>query len=159
MAKASQLSELKIALDDHQEVTKEQIHRLRDIFSNLGQNPEGVVGKAMKGPVRENEDKISNAQTGPVRDAVIINLVQQVKDQEITEYEKARAHAADLGRTRIVELLDKTINEERAMNLHLNEMAQNLINANAPGDTNNKSNGAEVTRFIDEGNPNIQESQ
>jgi ferritin-like metal-binding protein YciE len=191
MAEAGESSELKGFLEDHLEVTKEHAHRLQDIFSNIGQNPQRIACKAIKKFIEAGKDIVNTTGKSSNRDAAIIRVAQQIEHYEINGYVTAREHAEDLGHTRMVELLDKTLDEERAMNLHLSELAQSMINVQAMvpgissqqeaqsqglptqkkeqggfyipekkfnrGSIKKKSKGADISRFISEGNPNIQE--
>jgi ferritin-like metal-binding protein YciE len=178
IAQASQSQALKLILEDHLEVTKEHARRLRDIFSNIGQNSHGMTCKVMKGLIEESERVIRYVADGSARDTGIINVVLRMEHYEIGGYVIAREHASNLGHTRIVELLEETLNEERVMNSYLNELAQSLINVQAIDPKNErrrqtgfyipegkfdrrapkKNKSMDVSRFIDEGNPNNQES-
>jgi len=169
MSKASESTDLRLVLNNHLEMTKKQANRLQEIFSNIGQNPYGATCMAMKDLVRESEDVANNADIGQTRDVAIISMMQRVEQYEIWVYKAACEHAADLGHTKIVESLNDTINEERTMNLHLSEIAQGLINAQATdtkgsgfyvpegnfdrGGIKKKNKGNDVSRFINEGNP------
>jgi len=179
MAQACQSSALKTVLEGHGGVTKIQAGRLQDIFSNIGQNPQAVICRAMKDFIGEGEYVMKELEKSTIRDTAIISVMQAVEKYEITGYRRACEHAADLGHTRIVELLSETLIEERAMNLHLNELAQLMINDQAidpspkagsggfyipKGKFNRnrikrKRNNTDLSRFISEGNPNSQDPQ
>jgi ferritin-like metal-binding protein YciE len=133
MAEACQSLTLRLVLEAHVEVTKSHADRLKDIFSNILQNPQRLICKAIKKLIVESEDIISKAEKSQDREAAIIRLAQRVEQYEITWYQTACEHAIELHHTKIVELLNKTLNEERSMNLHLNELAQGMINAEARG--------------------------
>ncbi len=191
MSEISQAPSLKTVLEDHLEMTKKHAGRLQDIFNKIGQQPQVRICEAIKELVVESQDIANRSEKGSARDADIINVAQRVAQYEIFSYQTAREHAADLGHTRMVELLTDTLNEERAMNLHLNELAQNRINVQATSPLHSsqeagqqkdisspkeggfympkgkfgrkgikkKYKSKDISRFIDEGNPNIQESQ
>jgi len=172
MAQACQSSTLKASLENYLKVTKDQANRLQDIFSNTEHNHPGRVCRALKSLIREYEELVNKGEKGPARDAAIISIVQRVARYEIDGYKTAREHAADLGFIKMLALVEETLKEERAMNFHLNELAQSMINVQAidPKGTQQEdkpqerslNNGAKgfyipVSRFISEGNPNIQE--
>ncbi len=182
ITEASQSSSLRLALEDFMGVANGHIHRLQDILSNIGQSTQGGTCNAMKVLIKEAEDVIQKTGKGQDRDAAIIDVIQQMEEYEITKYKTVREHAADLGHTRIVELLTETLNEERAMIFHLKELAQYMINAQAVnpfdsplekkeggfyipkgkfsrGGIKKRPKNAEVSRFISEGNPNVQGQQ
>jgi ferritin-like metal-binding protein YciE len=131
MKEASESSALKIVIEDHWNATKTQVKRLQEIFSNIGQNPQKAPCKVIKVFIDESQDVIQRKQKGPARDAAITSVAQRMEQYEISGYQTACEHAADLGHTGMVEVLNQTLNEERAMNLHLNELVQYMINAQA----------------------------
>ena len=149
MAQAGELTSLKDALEDHLGLTREHAKRLQDIFGNIGQDPSKLTCKTMKGLITEGEDIVNKTEKSQARDAAIISVMQRVERYEIGEYKIAREHAADLGHTKIVELLNKTLDEERAMNFYLNELVQSMINIQAIA----PKKSTDVSRFISEGNP------
>ncbi len=173
MAQASASSASKAALEEHLNITREHVNRLKDIFSNIGQKPRGVIGETMKGFIAQIKDALNKTEMHFGPDAAIISVAQRVERYEIAGYKTAREHAVDLGQTRIVELLNKNLDEERSMNLRLNELAQGMINSQtmgpkrggfympegkfSRGGTKNKTKSTDISRFINEGNPNIQE--
>ena len=131
MAQASQSSGLKAVLEAHSIVSQEQAGRLRDIFVNSGQNPKGMVCKVMKELIAECEGVINQTEAGQARDIIIISIAQRMEHYEITGYAIAHEHADDLGHSKIVDVVDKILNEERTMHLRLSELAQGLINVQA----------------------------
>jgi len=178
MADASQLSAIRISLEDFLQVTKEHVSRLQDIFSNIGQSPKQVTCQAMKELITEVQGLVSKAEKSPASDAAILNVLQRMQQYEVARYKAVREHSADLGHTKIVEVFTKILNEDRAINFHFNELAQGVINvqaidpsASSPkgggfyipegkfkrGGTKKKPKGTDISRFISEGNPNIQE--
>jgi ferritin-like metal-binding protein YciE len=170
MADAGHSSVLKSVLEDCLAVTKEHVKRLEDIFNTIGQEPQKLTCKAMKGLLTESEDIVNKTKKGPDLDADIISLAQRVQEYEIARYKAVREHAADLGHSRIVKSFTKSLNEHRAMNFHFNEMAQGMINVQASGGgfyipegkfsrkgIMKKTKSTDVSRFISEGNPNIQD--
>jgi ferritin-like metal-binding protein YciE len=166
MVQASESSALKDALGEYLKITREHVHRLEDIFSNIGQMPQHLTCQAMKGVVLESEDTVTRTEKSSARDTAIIDVAQHAEEYEISTYKTVREHAADLGHTKIVELFTKTLNEQRAMKFHLNELAQGMINVQSGGfyipegkfnrgKRVKKSKAKDVSRFISEGNPNL----
>ncbi len=129
MAEASQSSSLKAVLEDHLEIAKEHAFRLHDIFSNLGENPPRVNSEVVTGLVQEMEFVVNKTRKCPTLDAAIINLTQGIEQYAIPKYQTAHEHASALGYSRMVELLNETIFEERAINSHLSEVAHYSSNA------------------------------
>jgi ferritin-like metal-binding protein YciE len=131
MAKATNSPELKSALEEHLEKTRMHASRLEEIFKDLGQKPKQVTCKAMKGLIEEGEEMVHKADRSPARDAGIIGSAQRVEHYEIAGYGTAKSHASMLGHSRIQELLEETLEEEKEADKNLNELAENSINAQA----------------------------
>ena len=133
MERAAESAVLKIILQKYLKMTREHAGRLRDIFNNAGQNPKEAASKAMEGFMAESQELVRKTEKSQDRDNAIIWLAQRMEQYEIAEYKKAREHAVDLGQEKIVESFTKTLNEQRALNFHLNELAQGMINAQTIG--------------------------
>src|SRR3954468_22564517 len=76
-------AKLQDALQEHLEVTREQIRRLEQIFGMLGEDATGETCKGMKGVIAEGDDVVGDAQDTAVRDAVIIASAQRVEHYEM----------------------------------------------------------------------------
>lgn len=131
IAEASQSSELKLAIQEHLEETRQQANRLEKIFKDLGQKPAKVLCKAMKGLIEEGKGMVAKSARSAARDAAIIGTAQRVEHYEIAGYGTAESHASLLGHTRIQELLRQTLAEEKTADRRLNELAEGYINIQA----------------------------
>jgi len=186
VANGTQSRAFKVALEDCLEITKDHARRLEAIFNNMGQHPTKVTYKGVKGLIREMENVLLRHEKIPESDAALINVIQRVQQFKIARYKLAREHAVELGQTKIMESLINSLNEERALNFHFNELGQGLINHEAidpkslqskpkenppasskgfyvpegrlrAGGLKKKSKNTDISRFISEGNPNTQE--
>jgi ferritin-like metal-binding protein YciE len=131
MANATTSDELKMAIQSHLEQTKNHASRLEKVFNELGHKPEQVTCKAMKGLIEEGEEMIQKAEKCAARDAGIIGSAQRVEHYEISAYGTAQTHASLLGYNRIDELLQETLEEEKAANNKLNQIALDSVNSEA----------------------------
>ncbi len=131
MAEATSSEELKSALEEHLEKTRDHANRLKEIFQDLGQKPTQVTCKAMKGLIEEGEEMVHKSERCAARDAAIIGAAQRVEHYEIAGYGTAKCHASLLGHERIHELLQETLDEERDADQRLNELAEGSINSQA----------------------------
>jgi ferritin-like metal-binding protein YciE len=127
MARASHSPALKALFEGHLEFKKKQANRLQEFFNNIGQDPRGRDCKAVKGLIDDAETVIKNFEKNHNRDNAIISLALQVEHYEIAVFKTAREHAADVGHSRIVELFDQILSEERSMDLHLSELAKGTM--------------------------------
>jgi ferritin-like metal-binding protein YciE len=133
MAKAATNSDLKAGFEQHLDETKGQVERLDQISEMLEKKLTGHKCKAMEGLVEEGSDLISEDAEDSVRDAGLIGAAQRVEHYEIAGYGTAACLARQLGHQEIAELLEETLEEEKATDAKLSELAESTINAEAAG--------------------------
>lgn len=118
--------ELKDALQEHLDVTNEQITRLDQIFQMLGEKASGETCKGMKGVLAEGDSVVGDAEDNSVRDASIIASAQRVEHYEIAGYGTVRTYAKLLGKNDIANLLEQTLQEEKEADQTLSEIAESV---------------------------------
>lgn len=133
MVRAAASEELQSAFEDHFRQTLGHVDRLEEIFEALGEKGTGKKCAAMTGLIKEGEELIGEMPEGPLRDAGLIAAAQKVEHYEIAGYGSARAHAELLGHAEAVSRLEDTLQEERAANRKLNEIAESEVNREAAG--------------------------
>lgn len=131
MVEAAHNSELKAALNNHLQETREQVHRLERVFESIGQKAQAKTCEAMKGLITEGEEMVNARGDNDVRDAAIITAAQRVEHYEIAGYGSARTFAERLGHTEAARLLEQTLNEEKNADQKLTAIAENSINIKA----------------------------
>jgi ferritin-like metal-binding protein YciE len=128
MADAAHSVELKTALRAHLGETKAQKERLEQVFRELGKEIESETCDAMQGLVSEGEEIMSLDGDPDAKDAALIAAAQRVEHYEIAGYGCARTFARQLGHHRVADLLQQTLDEERAADRILTEVAESFIN-------------------------------
>ena len=123
MAKASTSEELKTAFEEHLEETEGQIERLDQIFETLGVSPKGKTCEGMKGVLTEGEEVLKETEKGDIRDSALISAAQRVEHYEMAAYGAVRTYAQKLGKQQIVGLLEETLEEEKAADKKLTQIA------------------------------------
>lgn len=121
------------AFSDHLAETQKQVTRLDRVFQILGERPRGVKCKAMEGLIEEAQQILDEDGNESVIDAGIIAAAQRVEHYEISAYGSAKAFAALLGLSDIVELLNESQEEETAADKKLSLIATTEVNARAAG--------------------------
>ena len=134
MAKAASSEDLKEAFEEHLKETKGQVDRLDKIFKILGSKAEGKECPALKGLVQETEEFLSEAKSPEVIDAGLIGCAQAVEHYEIARYGTLKAWAEQLELDDAVELLEETLDEEKAADEKLTELAMSGLNEEADED-------------------------
>jgi ferritin-like metal-binding protein YciE len=131
MAKAANSDELRKAIEDHLEETKNQVRRLEEAFQQLELPNRGKKCKAMEGLLEEGKDILDEDAEPSVQDAALIAAAQRVEHYEIAGYGSAREFAKILGHDTIAELLQQTLDEEKAADMKLTQIAESAINKEA----------------------------
>lgn len=129
LKKAATSEELAQAFEKHTEETKEHITRLEQIFELLEEKAVAKKCEAMEGLVKEAESIVEETDKGTmVRDAGLIMAAQKVEHYEIASYGTLRTFAEIMGHTEVVDLLDQTLENEKATDVILTEVAVSSIN-------------------------------
>src|SRR5688572_26619149 len=131
MAKNATNEELVEAIENHLQETEQQVERLEKVFSLLDKNPQAKKCEAMEGLVKEGEEMMSELKDSPALDAVIIASSQKIEHYEIASYGTLRTYASQLGLDEVVELLEETLQEEKAADEKLSEVALSAVNIEA----------------------------
>lgn len=122
---------LKTALKDHLEITKDHVKRLEEIFKLMGMKAEGKKCLAIEGIIKEGDEIIEETMEGPVRDAGIIASAQKVEHYEIATYGTLAAFAKTLNEREALDLLLKTLSEEKKSDTLLSYIADTNLNSQA----------------------------
>ena len=128
LAKAVENKELKDAILAHREQSQQQIERLDQVFEALGKRAKGKTCAAMNGLVEEGEEAVDEFDRGPVLDAALIACGQAIEHYEIARYGAMVAWAKQLGLAEAAQLLQQTLDEEKANDGLLNDLAERVLN-------------------------------
>ena len=119
---------LKQGLSDHLEESRGHVERLEQVFDLLGAKAEGVDCPAIDGIISEAEDIAGDISDKDVLDAAIAAAAQAVEHYEITRYGTLIAWSRELDRSDCAELLEQTLEEERAADRKLTDLAEARLN-------------------------------
>lgn len=126
MMKEASSDELRSALEEHLEITKEQARRIEQIFENMGERLKAEKCKGMEGVIKEGSELLKEADDDDVRDAGIIASAQKVEHYEIASYGTVRTYAQLLGEDEAARLLQETLDEEKEADQKLNGLAEEI---------------------------------
>jgi ferritin-like metal-binding protein YciE len=149
MAKKANSPDLSQAIENHLEETQEQAKRLEQAFELLDVSSRGPVCKGMKGIIDEGKETLEETDEPDVTDAGIIASAQKVEHYEIATYGTLCEYANVLGHSEIADLLKTTLEEEKAADQKLSQLAERGINAMATagnGDAEEMGNGGNRNR-------------
>jgi ferritin-like metal-binding protein YciE len=130
LVKAATSDDLRQAFQSHLQETNGHVTRLEKAFEILGKSPKGKTCVGMKGVLEEGAEVLEDTDKGEVRDAGLISAAQRVEHYEMAGYGSARDFAKLLGQTEIAELLEETLEEEKAADKKLTSISKQ-VNAEA----------------------------
>ncbi|MDF1609584.1 ferritin-like domain-containing protein [Hoeflea sp. YIM 152468] len=119
---------LKDAIGEHLEETKGQVKTLEKVFKSIGKKASGEKCDAIEGLIKETESIIEDA-TGVAKNAALIAAAQAVEHYEIARYGTLREWAKVLGHSEAHDLLTAILDEEKAANSKLTNLAVSSVNA------------------------------
>jgi ferritin-like metal-binding protein YciE len=131
MAKAAQSPELKAAFERHHRETSGHIARLEQVFAAIGKPPKAKTCDAIVGITDEGAEIMKEYKGSPALDAGLLAAAQAVEHYEISRYGTLKTWARELGLTKAVSLLEKTLAEEKATDAALSEIAESVVNQEA----------------------------
>jgi len=131
MAKASTSEKLRAAFEQHLEQTRKQVERLEQIFEKHNQKPTGKKCTGMQGIIEEGSELMGDVDPSPLLDAGLIAAAQRVEHYEMAGYGTVCAFAQQLGDTQALKLLKQTLDEEKATDEKLTQIAESMVNQEA----------------------------
>lgn len=123
--------ELKKGMENHLEETRKQIMRLEELCKELGIEPQGKTCTGMEGVIEESVDLMQENVPSPALDAALLAGAQMVEHYEIAGYGTAAALAKQMNHTNALKLLLQTLEEEKAEDIKLSELAETTLNKEA----------------------------
>jgi len=122
---------LKQSLQSHLSETEGHVARLEKVFDMLGHTAKAVNCPAIDGIIEEADEVTGEVASADVRDAAIIAAAQAVEHYEITRYGTLIAWAKQLRHDDCAQMLEMTINEEKAADRRLTALAEQNVNPRA----------------------------
>ena len=124
-------SDLKSGLRRHFDETKIHVTRLEQVFEEMDAQAKAVNCPAIDGIIKEADEVMGEVEDKDVLDAAIIAAAQAVEHYETARYGTLIAWAKELGRDDCATLLDRTLDEEKAADRKLTQIAEARVNMTA----------------------------
>jgi ferritin-like metal-binding protein YciE len=131
MVKAASSADLKAAFEAHLEETRGQIERLEEVFGGLDEKVRGKHCDGMEGIIAEGKSVMEEDFDDTTMDACLIASAQRVEHYEMAAYGTLVAWARAMGHTEAADLLQETLDEEKAADEKLSSLAEGGINQEA----------------------------
>ena len=121
--------ELKKAFETHSLETSGHVDRLHRVFRAIGARPKRRgTAEGLAGIVADAEQLLKRKVDLDVRDAWLIATAQRIEHVEISAYGTARTYAQMLAFEHAAQLLQETLEEERATDEKLTRLATGFVN-------------------------------
>jgi ferritin-like metal-binding protein YciE len=120
--------QLQSAFLTHLAETEHHIQRVEEVFRMHGVPAKAVTCPAIDGIIDEAEEIMKDASDPEVLDAAALASAQAVEHYEITRYGTLVAWAKELGRNDCASVLQQNLEEEKATDLKLTQIAEARIN-------------------------------
>ena len=131
MIKTASHPELQQAFKMHLEETKGHVERVEQVMELMGMPVKTKPCKAMQGIIEEGKEVMSEDAEDDVMDAALIGAAQKVEHYEIASYGTLCTYAELLGLAEAKRLLGQNLEEEKATDQKLTQLAESLINLEA----------------------------
>ncbi len=132
MIEAAGSPELRNALEQHLQETRNHVTRLERVFAIVGAEPKTEDNDIIDEITDAAENMIDATEDGsPLRDAALIVGGNQVEHYEMAAYGSLKAFAQQLGYTDAARLLEETLNEEKAADAKLTQIGETSVNPKA----------------------------
>ncbi|RVD67025.1 ferritin-like domain-containing protein [Mesorhizobium sp. M7A.F.Ca.ET.027.03.2.1] len=131
MARGAESQELTAAFEKHRDETEGQVERLQQVFEIFGKRTQGKTCPAIDGILEEGQEILEEFQEAPALDAGLVAAAQAVEHYEIARYGTLVTWAGLLGLNDAVQLLQQTLEEEKATDEALTQLGQAGVNERA----------------------------
>ncbi|MCE9971384.1 ferritin-like domain-containing protein [Escherichia coli] len=132
LSRSAYSDKLTAAFQSHLDETHGQIERIDQVVdSEDSLKLKRIKCAAMEGLIEEANEVIESTDKNEVRDAALIAAAQKVEHYEITSYGTLVTLAEQLGYKKAAKLLKETLEEEKATDVKLTDLAFNNVNKKA----------------------------
>ena len=141
LAKAATSTKLRTAFETHLQETQGQIARLEQVFQSLNEPVRGKHCDGIAGIIEEGKAIMGEDFDDTTMDACLIAAGQRAEHYEMAAYGTLIAWAKAMGHDEAADLLQETLDEEKAADEKLSSLAEGGINQTAadaahPGNDN-----------------------
>ena len=142
MAGVATYDDLRVAFETHLTETKGHVLKLEEVFDCFGKTPKAKKCPAILGIIEEAEEIVSENKKSATINAALIFAGQKAEHYEIASYGGLRDWAKLLGSEDAANLLDDILDQEKAADAKLSELAEDDCNKAA-------KNGIEYSQSAD----------
>jgi ferritin-like metal-binding protein YciE len=131
LAKTASSAVLRDAFEFHLEETRGHVDRLEQVFETLGEKVSGKHCEGIAGIIEEGASIMEEDFDEATMDACLIAAGQRAEHYEMAAYGTLIAWARVMGHDQAADLLQQTLDEEKAADEKLSSLAEGGINQQA----------------------------
>jgi len=131
LAKAAESDELRTAFKTHLKEPQGHADRLEQVFASLEEKVRGKHCDGMAGIIEEGKAVLEEDFEGTTLDACLIASAQRAEHYEMAAYGTLVAWAKAMGHDQAAGLLEEILEEEKATDIKLTQIAESGINQDA----------------------------
>jgi ferritin-like metal-binding protein YciE len=128
MAQAATNPSLRQAFESHLAETEGHVRKLEEVFAAFGKEPKSKKCKAILGIIDEADEIASENKKSPTINAALIFAGQKAEHYEIASYGGLRDWARSLDHEEAADILDEILDEEKAADSKLTDLAEESCN-------------------------------
>jgi ferritin-like metal-binding protein YciE len=144
MASAANNDALKEAIESHLEETRGHVDRLEQVFKTMDEKAQGKHCDGIAGIIKEGSAAMDEDFDESTMDAALIAGGQRAEHYEIAAYGTLIAWAKQLGLDDVVNPLQQNLDEEKAADRKLTEIAESVVNQAAAAGDSDESAGEDT---------------
>lgn len=134
MIENSTSPELRNALEQHLQETRRHVERLERVFSTIGADAKTEGNDIFDEMADAVKDTISDIESPALRDAALIMDGNKVEHYEIAVYGSLVSFSEQLGLQDAAQVLQQTLEEEKAADAKLTQIGESVVNRRATQD-------------------------
>jgi ferritin-like metal-binding protein YciE len=131
MARAAASDGLRSAFESHLQETEGHVERLEQVFASIDEKPRGKHCEGVAGIIEEGKAVMEEELDEVTLDACLIASGQRAEHYEMAAYGTLVAWARAMGHNQAAGLLEETLEEEKAADRKLTQLAESGINQEA----------------------------
>jgi ferritin-like metal-binding protein YciE len=135
MAKAATNENLRAAFEAHLAETEGHVQKVEGVFEAFDKTPKSKKCHAILGIIKEAEEIASENKKSPTINAALIFAGQKAEHYEIASYGGLRDWAKLLGNENAADILEEILQEEKAADNKLTDLAEEHCNESAKNQT------------------------
>ena len=149
LAKAATCEKLKKALLAHLKETEGHVTKVEGVFRCFDEKAKGKTCEATVGLLKEGDEIAADFKGSPAINAALISAGQKVENYETASYGCLHEWAGVLGNEEAASILEEILEEEKAANQTLTELARSGSNEEALGESTDKASKGVLLKTVE----------